>query len=289
MPGIKKKFTEGEESKTLDVSGVEEVGEAEVKIEAKSFDKGSWIPKTEIGKKIKSGEIRDIDYILDNGIRILEPEIVDILVPNLEKELLLVGQSKGKFGGGQKRVFKQTQKKTREGNKPNFATVAVVGNRDGYVGAGRGKSKETVPAREKSTRNAKLNIIKIRRGCGSWQCGCKEPHSIPFEVEGKCGSVIIQLIPAPKGTGLCTEKETAKILRIAGIKDVWSRTYGKTTSKMNVVIACVKALKKLIDTKISPEDILKLGIVEGSSAKSASKQEFLENLAAKETEKESKK
>ena len=74
---------------------------------------------------------------------------------DIETELLLVGQSKGKFGGGQRRVFKQTQKKTREGNKPSFSTFAVVGNHNGYVGLGSGKSKETVPARDKSKRKAK--------------------------------------------------------------------------------------------------------------------------------------
>ena len=63
----------------------------------------------------------------------MEAEILDVLMPNLTTELLLVGQSKGKFGGGQRRVFRQTQKKTREGNKPRFGTFAVVGNEDGYT------------------------------------------------------------------------------------------------------------------------------------------------------------
>ena len=109
----------------------------------------------------------------------------------LKNDLLLIGQSKGKFGGGARRIFKQTQKKTPEGNKPSFACAAVVGNEDGYVGVGSGKSKDTVPAREKAIRRAKLNLFKIRRGCGSWECNCKTHHSIPFETEGKCGSVSI--------------------------------------------------------------------------------------------------
>jgi small subunit ribosomal protein S5 len=225
--------------------------------------KDSWNPKTEIGKKVKSGEIKDINEILDNGLPILESEIVDILVPNLETELLLIGQSKGKFGGGQKRVFKQTQKKTREGNKPRFATIAVVGNRNGLVGIGYGKSRETVPSREKAFRRAKLNIIKIRRGCGSWQCGCGTHHSIPFRVEGKVGSVEIQLLSAPKGTGLCVEKECAKILELAGIKDVWSKTEGMTKTKSNLIYACFEALKKLMGTKVNEENIKLLGIKEG--------------------------
>ena len=149
-----------------------------------SFDKETWKPKTSLGMKVKNGEIDNIDYILDNRLKILEREIVDVLMPNLTSDLLLVGQSKGKFGGGQRRVFRQTQKKTQEGNKPKFGTFAIVGNEDGYVGIGYGKSKETVPAREKATRNAKQNIMKVLRGCGSWQCSCKNPNSLPLAVEG---------------------------------------------------------------------------------------------------------
>ena len=230
---------------------------------SREFDKESWKPKTSLGMKVKNGEIDNIDYILDNRLKILEREIVDILMPNLNVDLLLVGQSKGKFGGGQRRVFRQTQKKTREGNKPKFGTFAIVGNGDGYVGIGYGKSKETVPAREKANRNAKQNIIKILRGCGSWQCGCKQPHSVPFAVEGKYGSVTIRLIPAPRGTGLCIERECGKVLKIAGIKDVWSKTFGQTRTKINLIYACFGALKKLMEVKLQKEDEKKLGIVEG--------------------------
>ena len=214
------------------------------------FDKEGWKPMTSLGKRVKNGEIVNIEQILDKRDKILEHQIVDILLPNLSTDLLLIGQSKGKFGGGAKRVFKQTQKKTQEGNKPKFATSAIVGNEDGYIGIGYGKSKETVPAREKAIRNAKLNIIKIRRGCGSWQCGCKEPHTIPFAVEGKCGSVIIKLVPAPRGTGLCVEGECQKMLKLAGIKDVWSKTLGQTKTKTNLVNACFTALKRLMEVKI---------------------------------------
>jgi len=233
--------------------------------EAKPFDIDTWKPKTGIGEKVKSKEITEIDYILDNGLKIMEGEIVDALIPSLEKDLLLIGQSKGKFGGGQRRVFKQTQKKTPEGNKPRFASFAVVGNKDGFVGVGYGKSKETVPAREKSFKNSKLNIIKINRGCGSWQCNCKSGHSIPFKVEGKCGSSIIKLMPAPKGTGLCVESSCAKILELAGVQDIWSKTYGQTKSKINLIKACMDALGKLNSTKIKPHHYEKLGIIGGKT------------------------
>ncbi len=232
--------------------------------EVVSVENTAWKPKTDLGLKVKNGEITSIDYILDKRIRILEQEIVDKLLPNLTTELLMVGQSKGKFGGGQKRIFKQTQKKTAEGNKPNFLTFAVSGNCDGYIGTGYGKSKETVPAREKATRESKVNIIKIRRGCGSWGCGCGDVHTVPFKVTGKAGSVEMTLMPAPKGTGLSIEKECQKILRAAGIKDVRSRTEGQTRSKLNVLKACFNALKKLIQVKVSPKYEQSLSIVEGS-------------------------
>lgn len=231
-----------------------------------AFEKEAWKPKTSLGVKVKNGEVSDIDYILDKRIKILEPEIVDALLPNATTDLLMVGQSKGKFGGGQKRVFKQTQKKTQEGNKPKFATLAVIGNEDGYVGIGYGKSKETVPAREKAIRQAKLNIIKIRRGCGNWRCGCGDAHTVPFKVSGKSGSVEITLIPAPKGTGLKVEKECQKILKLAGIKDVWSRTEGQTRSKLNLLYACFDALQKLMQFKINQKNAETLHITEGSIA-----------------------
>ena len=245
------------------VKELEEVIVEEVKKKG-AFEKEAWKPRTSLGLKVKNGEVSSINYILDQRIKILEPEIVDALIPNLVTDLLMVGQAKGKFGGGQKRVFKQTQKKTQEGNKPKFATFAVIGNEDGYVGVGYGKSKETVPAREKAIRQAKLNVIKIRRGCGDWGCGCGDAHTVPFKVSGKSGSVEIILIPAPKGTGLKVEKECQKILKLAGIKDVWSRTEGQTRSKLNLLFACFKALQQLIEVKISQKNIEKLKVVEGS-------------------------
>lgn len=255
-----------EEVEKEEIAGTEEEVEKslvkEVK-EKKLFDKESWKPKTGIGIKVKNSEITDIDQILDKGLNILEPEIVDVLLPNLEIDLLFIGQSKGKFGGGQRRVFKQTQKKTQEGNKPKFATIAVVGNKNGYIGIGYGKSKETVPAREKAIRNAKLNVFKIRRGCGSWQCGCKTPHTIPFLVEGKCGSVRIKLMPAPRGTGLCIEGEGQKIMKLAGIEDIWSESSGQVRSKINFTYACRDALKRLTEIKIQEKYKETVGIIEG--------------------------
>src|SRR3989344_413505 len=245
------------------VEQILEPEEAASKLDKVSADIERWQPKTLLGQKVKRGEIKDISEILDQGLKIMEPEIVDMLLPNMEADLLMIGQSKGKFGGGQRRVFRQTQKKTAEGNKPHFATIAVVGNGDGYVGVGYGKSKETVPAREKAIRNAKMAVIKVRRGSGSWEDARTEPNSIPFAVTGKCGSSIITLIPAPKGTGLIIESQCAKILKAAGIKDIWSLTRGQTNTKMNLIAACVSALRKLSEMKIRADHKESLSIREG--------------------------
>jgi len=251
----------------------------------------AWNPKTEIGRKVKAKELTDIDEILNSGMKIIEPEITDSLL-DLSSELLLIGQSKGKFGGGQRRVFRQTQKKTREGNKPKFSTASIIGDHDGHLGLGFGKAKETVPAREKAIRQSKLNIFKIKRGCGSWQCNCGEPHTVPFEVEGKCGSVIVRLIPAPKGKGLCVESEIAKMLDYAGIKDCWSKTFGQTKNRLNLFVATEKALKKLTTTKVRPVDAERTFIVDhtinNKKSKKEEMKEAVEELKTSEEDKKSK-
>ncbi|MAG47808.1 30S ribosomal protein S5 [archaeon] len=226
----------------------------------KEFDKEAWIPKTDLGKKIKSGEFKTIDEVIKSGKKILESEISDYLIEDLSSEIIAIGQSKGKFGGGKKSIWRQTQKKTSEGNKPKFATLVAVGNNDGLIGIGTGKSKETMPAKEKALRNAKLNVKKIKRGCGSWSCYCGKSHSIPFTVIGKCSSTIVKLMPAPKGTGLMIDSEPQKILKLAGITDVYSDSKN-TTTKINLMNALFDALKKLSKTKVNEEFSKKAGIV----------------------------
>ena len=234
--------------------------------ELPEFNIDAWKPKTRLGTAVKNKEITEIDDILENGSCILETGITDALV-NIEAEFLLIGQAKGKFGGGQRRQFKSTQKKTMEGNKPKFSCLAVIGDRDGHVGLGLGGSKETVPSREKALRQAKLNIFKIRRGCGSWQCNCRQPHSIPFAVTGRCGSVEVRLMPAPKGKGLCVEKECAKVLALAGVKDVWSKSRGQTRDKINMVKALEDALRKLSGVKLDGRDTAHLAVLDGAAHK----------------------
>ncbi len=216
-------------------------GKEETKKEKKPVS--AWDPKTKLGKDVKSGKIKDIDEILEKNQKILEPEIVDSLI-EIQSDLISIGQSKGKFGGGKRRAWRQTQRKTKEGNVPSFSTMAVVGDGKGHVGIGEGKAKETLPARDKAIRKAKLNIFKIKRTCSAFDCDCTEKHTIPYKIEGKCGSVRVVLIPAPQGTGLVVGRELKKVLTLAGIKDVYSKTFGKKRTTFNLVKACINALKK---------------------------------------------
>ena len=202
-----------------------------------------WEPITKLGREVKDGKIKNIDEILDDNRKILESEIVDSLI-NVKSELIKIGQAKGKFGGGKRRIWRQTQRKTKEGNVPTFSTLAVIGDEDGHIGIGSGKSKETLPAREKALKKAKLNIIKIKRSCSGFDCSCTELHTIPLRVTGKCGSIRLTLIPASQGTGLVVGSELRKVLKLAGIKDVYSRASGKKRTTINLVKACIDALKK---------------------------------------------
>jgi small subunit ribosomal protein S5 len=203
----------------------------------------AWDPKTKLGEEVKSAKIKDIDEILDNKRKILESEIVDSLL-NIKSDLLSIGQSKGKFGGGKRRAWRQTQRKTKEGNVPTFSAMAVVGDENGHVGIGYGKAMETLPARDKAIRKAKLNVIKVKRTCAGFDCDCSDLHTVPFKVTGKAGSVRVTLIPAPQGTGLVVGNELKKILKFAGIKDVYSRTTGRIRTTFNLIKACMDALEK---------------------------------------------
>ncbi|MCI4409889.1 MAG: 30S ribosomal protein S5 [Thermofilum sp.] len=188
-----------------------------------------WQPRTLLGKMVKEGKIKSIDEIFAKNIPIKEVEIIDTLLPDLKSEVISVGF---------------VQRQTDSGEVSQYQVTVVVGNENGYVGVGMGKSRQIGVAIEKATRRAKLNIIPVRRGCGSWECLCGKPHSIPFKVEGKAGSVKIELIPAPRGVGIVASDVAKTVLRLAGISDVWSRSYGETRTTHNMAKAVYNALKK---------------------------------------------
>ncbi len=204
-----------------------------------------WRPRTLLGKDVFEGKITNIDDVLKSGRRIIEPEIVDKLVPELKNELILVGGRTGKGGGIERIPVRITAAMHKSGRRFTTGAYVVVGNEDGLVGVGQGKAPETRDAIAKSIQKGKLNLMRIKRGCGSWECRCGTQHSVPFKIEGKSGSVRVVLQPAPKGVGLVTDDESKKILKIAGIKDVWVKTYGNTGTRFNLISAIYDALKKL--------------------------------------------
>jgi len=204
-----------------------------------------WKPKTLLGKEVFEGKITDIDEIFKSGRKILEPEIVDKLVPNLKSEISLIGGRAGKGGGAQRIPVKITATMHRSGRRFTMSAFAIIGNEDGLIGIAKGSALESRDAIAKAIQRAKLKIIRIRRGCGSWECDCGEEHSIPFKISGKSGSVKAQLIPAPKGVGLVTDDASKKIFKLAGIKDMWIKTFGNTSARINLISAIYDALKKL--------------------------------------------
>ncbi len=187
-----------------------------------------WVPRTRLGRLVKEGKITSIDQIFANNLLIKEPEIVDYLLPDLKHEILDITL---------------VQKMTDAGRVSRFRVLVVVGNGDGYVGLGLGKARQLRVAIEKALVDAKLNIIPVRRGCGSWECRCNEPHSVPFKVRGKSGSVEVELRPAPLGTGLVAGDVAKAVLRMAGIRDVWTWTRGETRTTINFAKAVFEALR----------------------------------------------
>jgi small subunit ribosomal protein S5 len=245
----------GEEAKDEEESGGATLGENE-KGHAEESDKVppaeeppkeeiDWTPKTNLGKEVLAGKYKTLEDILKRGKLILEPEIVDVLVPDLKQEVVYIGGSPGKGGGIRRTATKMTARMHKSGRRFKLAALAIIGNENGIAGIGKATSKEHRTALEKATKNAKLNVIRVRRGCGSWECGCGGVHSVPYKVEGREGSVHVSILPAPKGVGIVASEEVRKILRLAGIKDAWVKTSGKTSTRANLVMAFFNALKNL--------------------------------------------
>jgi len=217
------------------------------------FDDGQakveWAPKTQLGKLVKSREITTMSDALKSGLPLREPEIVDLLLPDVEDEVIDV---------------KMVQRMTDSGRRVKFVITVAVGNKDGFIGLGQAKGKEVGTSIKRAIDNAKLNMIEIRRGCGSWQCGCGTPHTIPFAVTGKSASVEVTFKPAPRGIGLATGEVAKKILRLAGVKDCWAFTEGKTKTIVNYAKSVYNALQKNATTRVTSAEVHKLGIIQGS-------------------------
>jgi len=205
--------------------------------EEKQKELQEWVPKTALGKQVINGKIKSLEEILAGSTPILEPQIVDYL-ENMEEKMISV---------------QKTTRVVRAGRKFSFRVSVLVGNKNGIIGIGTAKDKEKWPAAKKAARNAKLNLVTVKRGCGSWECPCNTQHSVPFKVEGKNASVRVTLFPAPKGIGLVTGDNIKPVMELAGIKDVWSKTRGATDTTLNFARAAIDALKNISNVKLSDE------------------------------------
>ncbi len=207
-----------------------------------------WNPKTGLGRMLLDGEITTMSEALATKLPLREPEIVDILLPDMADEVI---------------DLNMVQRMTDSGRRVKFGVTCAVGNADGFVGLGRAKGKEVGPSIRKGIDEAKLNIIEIKRGCGSWECGCGRPHTLPFEVRGKAGSVEVVLKPAPRGIGLAVGDVSKSILTLTGIKDAWGFAKGHTKTTVNYALATFDALKRTSEIRVSDEQAQRLNIISG--------------------------
>jgi small subunit ribosomal protein S5 len=207
-----------------------------------------WVPRTELGRRVASGEITSMSEALAAGLPLREFQIVDKLLPGLHDEVLDVNM---------------VQRMTDSGRRFKFAVTVVVGNGDGFVGLGRAKGREVGPTIRRAIDRAKLEIVEVFRGCGSWECGCGRPHTLPFLVHGRSGSVVVNFKPAPRGVGLAVGDVAKPVLRFAGFTDAWGFTEGHTKTTVNYAQAAYTALVALSQLKVPPEDAARLKIVRG--------------------------
>ncbi len=198
-------------------------------------EKVEWMPQTRLGKLVKEGQVTTMGEAVESGLPIRESQIVDALLPDIRDEVLDINM---------------VQRMTDSGRRVKFRATVIVGNGDGFLGLGEGKDVQVGIAIRKAIDNAKMNIIGIKRGCGSWECGCGLGHTVPFSVEGKAGSVKVELKPAPRGLGLASGGTAKKVLEIAGIKDVWARAAGETRTTLNFAKATYNALMKTTTMKV---------------------------------------
>jgi small subunit ribosomal protein S5 len=197
--------------------------------------KVEWIPQTRLGKLVKEGHVTTMSEALASGLPIREFQIVDALLPEIRDEVLDINM---------------VQRMTDSGRRVKFRATVIVGNGDGFIGIGEGKDVQVGVAIRKAIDTAKMNIVAIRRGCGSWECGCGHGHTVPFEVDGKSGSVEVKLMPAPRGLGLASGGTAKKVLEIAGIKDVWTKVSGETRTTINFAKATFDALIRTTTMKV---------------------------------------
>ena len=198
---------------------------------------------------VKKGEIKTMSEALRSGLPLREPEIVDALLNEIEDEVLHINM---------------VQRMTDSGRRVRFAITCVAGNKDGFVGLGQAKGKEVGPTIRRAIDKAKINMIEVQRGSGSWQSADGAPAlSVPFEINGKCASTDVTIKPAPQGTGLVGGKVAKSVLGLAGIENAWVFAKGQTRTTTNYAKAVFNALQGGHSVKLTPQQKERTHIVSG--------------------------
>ncbi|MDZ7730280.1 MAG: 30S ribosomal protein S5 [Natrialbaceae archaeon] len=208
--------------------------------DAEGYDDG-WAPVTRLGRLVQSGEIETMEAALNSGLPLKEPEIVDQLLPGLEDEVLDINM---------------VQRMTDSGRRVKFRCVVVVGNRDGFVGYAEGRDDQVGSAIQKAIGIAKLNMLAVRRGSGSWEDRSDRPHSLTHRTTGKAGSVEVQLIPAPEGLGLAANPTVRAVLELAGIENAWTKSHGNTRTTVNLAKATFNALENAAQSRQPRQEVV---------------------------------
>jgi len=190
-----------------------------------------WEPLTNLGRLVKMGVITKLEQIFYHSIPIKEYQIIDHLM-----------KKQGKTLKEECMKIKSVQKQTKAGQRTRFKAVVAVGDGDGHIGVGSKLAKEVQVAMKGAVIAAKLNVIPIRRGYWGGKIG--KPHTMATKVTGKCGSVRLRLVPAPKGTGIVGAPPTKKLLGFCGVEDIFSQSTGSTDTMENFVRAIYDALYK---------------------------------------------
>jgi len=187
-----------------------------------------WVPVTKLGRLVQNNHIKNLEEIYLFSLPVKEHKIIDHLLPNTLKDEVM--------------KIMPVQKQTRAGQRTRFKAFVVVGDSSGHVGLGVKCSKEVATAIRGAIILAKLSVLPIRRGYWGNKIGA--PHTVPTKVTGKCGSVRVRLVPAPRGTGLVAARVPKKLLQFAGIEDVYTSSRGSTKTLGNFVKATFKAISQ---------------------------------------------
>jgi len=191
-------------------------------------EEGGWTPVTKLGRLVKEKLIKKLEEIYLFSLPIKEYQIIDwFLGPKIKDEVMKI---------------MPVQKQTRAGQRTRFKAFVIVGDSDGHVGLGVKCSKEVATAIRGAIILGKLSIVPVRRGYWGNKIGA--PHTVPTKVTGKCGSVSVRLVPAPRGTGIVAARTPKKVLQFAGIHDVFTQSTGHTKTLGNFVKATFFALSK---------------------------------------------